>query len=75
MDLGERIKRWRKARGLTRRQLADLLGVTAAAVHQWESTGPDRTLPLARRLPDIAKVFGLSIGEFYGAIPKPRRAA
>lgn len=32
----EQLREWRKARGLTQQQLADLAGVTTRAVIHWE---------------------------------------
>ena len=34
---GERLKELRQAKGLTQRQLADVLSVSSNAVHCWES--------------------------------------
>ncbi len=56
MKLGEIIREKRRELSLTQEQLADLLGVSAPAVHKWEkgTTYPDiTTLPaLARSLYD-----------------------
>lgn len=35
--MGERIKRVRENRGLDQKAVADIVGVTAAAISQWES--------------------------------------
>ena len=51
MKIGEIIREKRKELSLTQEQLADLLGVSAPAVHKWEkgSTYPDiTTLPAGR---------------------------
>ena len=52
--MGKRIQTLRKQQEMTQEQLADLLGVTAAAVSKWETnlSYPDITLlcPLARSL-------------------------
>lgn len=54
MKIGQKILELRKAKGLTQEQLADELGISAAAVSKWETDNsyPDITLlcPLARAL-------------------------
>lgn len=51
---GERLRQYRRARGLTQQELADLLGVSNKSISRWESEGgyPDvpLLLPLARAL-------------------------
>ena len=37
ITLSENIRTFRKARGLTQEQLAEVLGVTVGAVYKWES--------------------------------------
>lgn len=52
--IGDTIQKLRKIKGLTQEQVANALGITAAAVSKWEtdSTYPDISLlsPLARIL-------------------------
>ncbi len=63
--LGEKIKRARKAAGLTQKQLGDIVGVTRPAVGQWES---DITSPGLSTLEVIAKALGISAQELlYGS--------
>ena len=54
MKINQTIRQRRQALGLTQEQLAQQLGVSAQAVHKWESAAsyPDITLlpPLARLL-------------------------
>jgi transcriptional regulator with XRE-family HTH domain len=71
MDLGERIAAWRKAKGLTQRQLAAIVEVTHAAVGQWES---GKTSPLQEHLDAIVKHLGITMEKFYGRVP-PSKAA
>ncbi|MHA5220944.1 helix-turn-helix domain-containing protein [Dysosmobacter sp. Phy] len=54
MKIGEIIREKRRAQSLTQEQLADLLGVSAPAVHKWEkgTTYPDITT-----LPALARVL------------------
>jgi len=53
--LGETIRRLRKAKKLTQKQVADQLGVSAPAVTQWE-TGGGIDMPNLR---ELAKVLGV----------------
>ena len=50
----------RKKSGLSQAEVAEALGVSAAAVCQWE-TG--KTVPDSRKLPRIAEVFCCTIDE------------
>lgn len=50
----------RKKAGLSQADVAENLGVSSAAVCQWE-TG--RTVPDSRKLPRIAELFGCTIDE------------
>ena len=53
MKIGEIIREKRKEQSLTQEQLANLLGVSATAVHKWEkgTTYPDiTTLPVLTRM-------------------------
>ncbi len=59
-DLGSRIAKQRRARGLTQTQIADCMGVTPQAVSKWERglACPDLTL-----LDDLAYLLGIGIEE------------
>ena len=63
INIGINIKNFRKAKGLTQEQLAELLCVSTAAVSKWElqKSYPDITL-----LPQLALIFGTSIDQLYG---------
>ncbi|MFR1517934.1 MAG: helix-turn-helix domain-containing protein [Clostridia bacterium] len=63
IKLNEQIAFLRRQKGLTQEELARTLGVTNQAVSKWESSlcCPDITL-----LPDIAKLFDVSIDELMG---------
>ena len=54
MSIGQNIKKYRKEKGLTQRELADRIGVSVQAVSKWETdTGaPDisQVVPLASAL-------------------------
>ncbi len=70
MDLGERIALWRKSKGLSQKQLAKAVGVTRAAVFQWESCGENRTSPQQVHLEALVAALGLTMERFYGRAPK-----
>lgn len=61
-NIGATIARARHAEGLTQEQLADLLGVTKAAVSKWEL---GLSLPDVALLPSIAAQFGMSLDELF----------
>lgn len=54
MAVGDRIRKWRKAKGLTQADLAEAIGVTRSAINQWEKKAPklreDHIVLLARVL-------------------------
>lgn len=66
MELCERITLWRLAAGMNQRDLACAVGVSPAAVYQWEGTGNAKTAPSQRSLESIASVIGVSMADFYG---------
>ncbi len=74
-DTGKRIAAWRKAKGLSYADLADAVGVTVAAVYQWEGSGGHKTRPALVTLEKIVDAFGLTMEQFYGPIPKAKRAS
>ena len=47
---GERLKELRQAKGLTQRQLADVLSVSGNAVHAWECDKQEPSLAMLVRL-------------------------
>jgi transcriptional regulator with XRE-family HTH domain len=62
-DLGNNIRKFRKNKGFTQEELADLLNVTPQAVSRWESAGgyPDVSL-----LVPIAQVLNVSTDALLG---------
>lgn len=54
----------RKKAGLTQMEAAKALGVTDAAVNQWES---GKTMPTAKRLAEVAKLYGVTVDELLKA--------
>lgn len=62
MNIGYKIKKLRKERGITQEQLASNVGVSFQAISKWE-TGialPDITLT-----PILASYFGVSMDELF----------
>ncbi len=64
MNIGKNIASLRKKSGMTQEELAARLNVSAQAVSKWEneSSCPDISL-----LPDIAKIFGVTVDALIGA--------
>lgn len=58
--IGNRISKYRKEKGLTQEELANLLGVSAQAVSKWEN---DVSCPDISLLPQLCKVLGVSADE------------
>lgn len=74
MNLNARIRAWREHLGLRVTDLAKQVGVSTAAVSQWERE-ENGTAPSHDNLAAIASAFGLSMAEFWGAIPKAKKQA
>ena len=62
LKIGEKIKAKRRERDLTQEELANILGVSKAAVSKWENeeSYPDITL-----LPQIAQLFHITMDELF----------
>ena len=69
-SLGKRIAELRKEQGLTRTQLAELLGLTQQQVDHLEVGR--RRVPVSR-LPALARAVATSVEEPIGAQPKARK--
>ena len=63
MELTNKLRSLRAARGITQEALAAAMGVTAQAVSKWErgAAMPDISL-----LPELAVYFGVSLDELFG---------
>ena len=75
--VGSNIQKLRKARGLSQKDLAEKLNVIDKTISRWEC---GYGLPDVNLLPEIAKIFGVSIEDLIGETPgesatgkKPKR--
>ena len=57
---GEFIARKRKERGMTQKEMAELLGVTNKAVSKWETS---QGMPDIGILPELGKALGVTVDE------------
>ena len=58
--LGMMISSFRKEKGMTQLQLAEIMGVTDKAVSKWER---DLSIPDVNSIPKLAETFGISVDE------------
>lgn len=58
-----KIRSKREKANITQKRLAEMLGVKAHTVSQWET---NKRHPDIDRLPDIAAALGCTIDELYG---------
>lgn len=66
IKINEQIAFLRKQKGLTQEELASSLGVTNQAVSKWESA---QCCPDIQLLPDLAKLFDVSVDGLLGYTP------
>ena len=59
-SIGNRISKYRKAKGLTQEELAAMLGVSSQAVSKWEN---DASCPDIQLLPQLCKILDISTDE------------
>lgn len=62
-NLGEKIYKLRKAKGLSQENLAGLIGVSRQTIYKWES---DYIMPSKEKLDCICKIFEVDVSFFYG---------
>lgn len=60
--IGQQIKKYRMAKGITQEQLGQQLSVTTQAVSKWECGGT----PDAELLPSLSDALGVSIDALFG---------
>ena len=71
IKINEQISQLRRQAGMTQEELASKLGVTNQAVSKWESA---QCCPDIALLPDIARLFGLTIDELLTGSPAEKCA-
>lgn len=71
-SMGDIICALRKEKGMTQKDLADMLNITDKAVSKWER---NNAFPDTATIPKIAEIFGVSVEELMNAksIPGNRR--
>ena len=67
-SMGEIISTLRKEKGMTQKQLADLLNITDKAVSKWER---DIAWPDTPTIPKLAEILGVSVEELMNAKSAP----
>ena len=67
--LGKKISELRKEKGITQEELAERLGVSPQAVSKWEN---DLSCPDIMLLPELAKLFDVTIDELFSVTPKKK---
>lgn len=65
--LGQKIGSLRREKEWTQEELAEKLGVSAQAVSKWEN---DVSCPDIMLLPEISKLFGVTVGALLGCEPQ-----
>ena len=68
LEFGERLKHYRKQRGLTQQELADILGVSNKSVSRWESG----SYPDVATLGPLARALGVTVDDLLGTAPPIR---
>lgn len=63
MDIGLKIKKLRKERGITQERLAEYLNISPQAVSKWEN---GTALPDITLVPSISNLFGITLDELFG---------
>ena len=61
--IGDNIRRLRAEKGMTQKEIADRLFVTAQAVSRWENGEVE---PSLNTITELAKIFEVSVDELLG---------
>ena len=67
-SMGEIVSTLRKEKGMTQKQLADMLNITDKAVSKWER---DIAWPDTQTIPKLAEILGVSVEELMNAKSAP----
>ena len=67
-SIGEIISTLRKEKGLTQKELGDMLNITDKAVSKWER---DIACPDTMTIPKLAEILGISVEELMNAKSVP----
>lgn len=67
-SMGEIISTLRKEKGMTQKELADMLNITDKAVSKWER---DIACPDTQTIPKLAEILGVSVEELRNAKTAP----
>jgi len=67
-SMGEIISTLRREKGMTQKELADMLNITDKAVSKWER---DIACPDTQTIPKLAKILGISVDELMNAKSSP----
>lgn len=67
-SMGEVISTLRKEKGMTQKELADMLNITDKAVSKWER---DIACPDTKTIPKLAEILGISVEELMNAKSVP----
>lgn len=64
LTIGENIKKYRKAKGFTQKELAESVGVAAITIQQYERNVREPKMDTVVRL---AQALGISVADLYGS--------
>lgn len=67
-SMGETISTTRREKGMTQKELADMLNITDKAVSKWER---DIACPDTQTIPKLAEILGLSVEELMNVKTTP----
>lgn len=67
-SMGEIISTLRREKGMTQKELADMLNITDKAVSKWER---DIACPDTQTIPKLAEILGVSVEELMNAKSAP----
>lgn len=67
-SMGEIVSTLRREKGMTQKELADMLNITDKAVSKWER---DIAFPDTQTIPKLAEILGISVEELMNAKSTP----